>query len=64
MGPYFEGGLEWCYNWFIRIPTSGPVLGDHRIYFAFMVIPITKDDSMALQCVLKRFQTEGRGRGP
>ena len=20
-------------NWFVRIPNSGPILGDHRIYF-------------------------------
>ena len=33
MGPCFEGGSEWCYNGFMRIPYKGPTLRDHRIYF-------------------------------
>ena len=33
MGPRFEGGVWWCFNGFTRIPNSGPMLGDRRIYF-------------------------------
>ena len=32
MGPGSEGGLQWCYNGFRRIPNAGPILGDHGIY--------------------------------
>ena len=34
MGPCFVGGLRWCYNALMRIPNQGPMLEDHRIYFA------------------------------
>ena len=27
MGPCFEGGLNWFYNGFIRIPNEGPIVG-------------------------------------
>ena len=35
MGPHVEGGLEWCYHGFTRIPNLGPKPGGHRIYVYF-----------------------------
>ena len=36
-GPYFEGGLKWGYNGFIRMQNWGLILGGHKIYSAFPV---------------------------
>ena len=36
MGPYFEGGVSWCSNGFLRIQNEGPIPGDHRICFGGM----------------------------
>ena len=37
MGPQFEGGLKWCCNGFMRIPSYRPMKRDHGIYVESMV---------------------------
>ena len=37
MGPYLEGGLQWCYNGLIRIQSYGPILEDWDLVWIFAV---------------------------
>ena len=37
MSPHFEGGLQWCYNGFVKIQKYGPILRDPRIYCGTLI---------------------------
>ena len=61
--PVLGGGLEWCYYGPLKIPNSGPILGEHRIYLGVWasVGPLVALVSFLDEARL--FETAGDGKG-